>query len=160
MLKTNIWEDGVDWNGLVFPATLRSLKPYSSKVPSIKPASLYDGKETGEIVFDIHRQAEDSKKAQSSAIRDIDKIKAIDVPWITYLMFFGLIMCAASIGCYFALVLLRVALHVILPIVIFFIFGVAAILLLITFEGFREEETRDCHRLSDLHNKIKLENKH
>lgn len=108
MLKTNIWEDGVDWNGLIFPATLKSLKPYSSKVPSIKPPSLYDGKETGEIVFDIHRQAEESKKAQALAIRDIDKIKAVDVPWKSYLTFFGLIMCAASIGCYFAIILLRV----------------------------------------------------
>lgn len=156
MLKTNIWEDGVQWNGLVFPTTLKSLKPFTSKVPSIKPASNYEGKETGEIVFDIHRQAEESKKAQTLAIRDIDKIKAIDVPWITYLLLFGVIMCAASIGCYFAIVLLRVSLGVILPIVISFIIGVAAVLVLITFEGFREEETRDCHRLGELHNKIKL----
>ncbi len=69
-------------------------------------------------------------------------------------------MCAASIGCYFAIILLRVSLHVILPIVICFVIGVAGILVLITFEGFREEETRDCHRMSELHNKIKLENKH
>jgi hypothetical protein len=63
MLKTNIWEDDVEWNGLVFPATLKSLKPFTSKVPSIKPVGIYEGKETGEIVFDIHRQAEQSRKS-------------------------------------------------------------------------------------------------
>jgi len=158
MLKTNIWEDGVEWNGLVHPATLKLLKPFSSKCPSIKPASAYEGKETGEIVFDIHIQAEKSRQAQTQAIKDIDKIKNIDVPWKTYLCLFGFLMCVATVGCYFAIILLRVELYVIIPIVIAFIIGVAAILALITFEGFREEETRDCYKLSELHNQIKSAN--
>lgn len=54
-------------------------------------------------------------------------------------------MTAAAVGCYFGLVLLRVKLGVIIPILIAFILGIALVLLLITFEGFREEETRDCH---------------
>jgi len=121
---------------------------------------VYEGKETGEIVFDIHRQAEQSKIAQYQAIKEIDKIKAIDVPWKFYLSVFALSMIGASIGCYFALILLRVPIGVILPIVIVFVLSVFAVLLLITFEGFREEETRDCHKLSHLHNKLKNESKH
>lgn len=93
------------------------------------------------------------------AIKEIDKIKAIDVPWKTYLTLFAVIMIAAAIGCYFALILLRVKIGVILPIVIVFVIATAAVLLLITFEGFREEETRDCYKLSDLHNKLKKESK-
>ena len=69
-------------------------------------------------------------------------------------------MIGASIGCYFALILLRVSIGVILPIVIVFVIGTAGVLLLITFEGFREEETRDCYKLSELHNKLKEESKH
>ena len=63
MYKTNIWEEDVEWNGLVFPVTLKSLKPFSSKAPSIKPPTIYEGKQTGEIVFDIHQQAEESKRS-------------------------------------------------------------------------------------------------
>jgi hypothetical protein len=43
--------------------TLKSLKPYVQKALSIKPAKTYAGRETGEIGFDIHSQAVESKKA-------------------------------------------------------------------------------------------------
>jgi hypothetical protein len=68
-------------------------------------------------------------------------------------------MIAAAIGCYFAIQLLRVPVSVLVPIIIFFLLGVALALALITWEGFKEEEIRDCEIMANLHNNLKNENK-
>lgn len=159
MYQSNVWDESVTWDGVVFPAVLKSLKPYNNKALSIKPSAVYEGRETGEIVFDIQRQALNSKKQMSDMIKQIDKIKAIDVPWKSYLFLFGLIMIAAAIGSYFAIQLLRVPVSVLVPIIIFFLLGVALALALITWEGFKEEEIRDCEIMANLHNNLKNENK-
>lgn len=68
-------------------------------------------------------------------------------------------MIVAAIGCYFALQLLRVSVQVLVPIIVIFLIGVALALALITWEGFKEEEIRDCEIMANLHNNLKNENK-
>jgi len=55
--ETNYWEQGVEWNGCIFPVTLDKLKKdYKFTSSAIKPAKHYfdQGKETGEVGFDLH----------------------------------------------------------------------------------------------------------
>jgi hypothetical protein len=51
--KTNQWEDGIKWNGVIFPAYMKELKPYTDKNNAIRPASLYFGQESGDIAYDL-----------------------------------------------------------------------------------------------------------
>jgi hypothetical protein len=69
MYQSNVWDESVTWDGVVFPAVLQSLKPYNNKALSIKPSAVYEGRVTGEIVFDIQRQALNSKKHMSDMIK-------------------------------------------------------------------------------------------
>jgi len=55
--KTNVWEDGVRFNGVVHPMTAKNLKVYTDKNPAILGIEKYTGKITGDVAFDLQTKA-------------------------------------------------------------------------------------------------------
>ena len=155
--KTNIWEEGTKWNGVIFPACLSQLKPHTEKNNAIKPDATYEGKETGDIHYDLGTHVKKSIEKQSFAITEIDRIKAIDVPWKIYLGVFAVLMIGAAIGTYFVAMTIRIPIGSLVGIIIAFIIGLGAVFGLITFFGFKAEEIKDVSKLCDFYNQIKLE---
>lgn len=51
--KTNVWEDGVKFNGVVHPLGASDLKEYKDHNPAIRPINTYIGKKTGDVAFDL-----------------------------------------------------------------------------------------------------------
>lgn len=144
---------------MIFPVTLGSLKPYKFRSTAIRPAQDYlsSGKETGEVGFDLHYMAKKSKTHIMNNLKEIDRIRKIDVPWIMYIIIFVLLMAGAIVASYFALSILRIEKSSLIPMCFFFIVGLAIAFLFITFLGVQQEEVRDCEKLSHLQNKIKEE---
>lgn len=55
--KTNVWEDGVRFNGVVHPMTAKQIKEFTDTVPSILPSAKYTGKITGNCSFDLQSKS-------------------------------------------------------------------------------------------------------
>ena len=159
MFKTNFWEDGVEWNGLVFPQTLDKLNPFSYKTVAVRDPQLYlkRGGETGEVGFDLHVMAQRSNSVVEKSLKQIDRIRALDVPWVKYLVLFTTLMSGAIAACIVALSQLRVETNTLVTLCVVFILALAVTLLFITFLSIQQEEIRDSYRLADLQNKIKGE---
>ena len=135
MFETNYWEDSITWNGVIFPATLDTLKPFVFKSAAVRPAKEYlaSMKETGEIGFDLHYLAKRSKQKVAENLKSIDRLRKIDVPWIKYIIVFSILMTGSIVACFFALSMLRIAQSTLIPICVFFIIGLALAFVFITF---------------------------
>lgn len=136
-----------------------SLKPYKFRSTAIRPAQEYLnlGQETGEVGFDLHFMAKKSKAQIVANLKEIDRIRKIDVPWVFYIVVFVVLMAGAIIASYFALSILRIEKTALIPLCFFFIIGLGIAFLFITFLGIQQEEVRDSQKLSQLQNKIKVE---
>ncbi len=100
MYTTNVWEEGYNWNGVIFPVTKSQLKPYNNKDSAIKGNDNYIGRETGDIGFDLYWLSKKSFEAQQFAISEIDRIKKLDVPWKCYIAAYVVLMVLAALGCW------------------------------------------------------------
>lgn len=100
MYTTNVWEEGYNWNGVIFPATKSQLKPFTNKDSAIKGHENYIGRETGDIGFDLYWLSKKSYEAQQFAISEIDRIKKLDVPWKCYIAAYVVMMALAAVGCW------------------------------------------------------------
>ena len=94
-----------------------------------------------------------------SDLKEIDRIRKVDVPWKFYLFVFTVCMAGSIIACYFGLSYLRVKRETLIPICVFFILGMALGLAFITFLGMQQEEVSDSYKMATLHNKISHEQK-
>ena len=90
-------------------------------------------------------------------MKAIDRLRKIDVPWIKYIILFSLLMTGSIVACFFALSMLRIAQSTLIPICVFFLIGLAAAFVFITFLAIQQEEIQDCQKLTDLQNKIRVE---
>jgi hypothetical protein len=62
--KANQWEDGIKWNGVVFPATSSYTKVFTeAKNPAIRKVEEYIGIEAGDITFDLSTQVRKSRES-------------------------------------------------------------------------------------------------
>lgn len=67
------------------------------------------------------------------SLQKIDRIRALDVPWIKYLVLFTILMSGAIAACILALSRLRVEITTLVTICVVFVLALAATLLFITF---------------------------
>ena len=73
MYTTNVWEEGYNWNGVIFPATKSQIKPFTNKDSAIKGHENYIGRETGDIGFDLYWLSKKSYDAQGIEVTDIGR---------------------------------------------------------------------------------------
>ncbi len=155
--KTNQWEDGIKWNGVIFPACKSQLKEYADKNNAIRPPFNYFGQESGDIAYDLQTHVKKSQEKQAFAVFEIDRIKAIDVPWKFYLVIYICLNVSAAIGCYYASMNYRIQTGVLLGIMVGFLVALSIMFGVITFFGFKAEEVRDVEKLCHYYNQIKEE---
>lgn len=157
--KANQWEDGIRWNGVVFPATRAYAKSYKDRNPAIQNAESYKKQETGDVTFDMWTHHELSLAKQAFAIEEIDRIKKLDVPWKLYLAIYLVLLTLATILCIwmgFAYLFDTWSLMLSLAGFLACITGAFG---LITFFGFMAEEEKDAKKLCNHLNQIKIERK-
>jgi len=152
-----MWDDDVDWNGVIFPVTLRTIKDFKGSNVAIRSPKTYQEVDAGEVSFDIQSSVRRSRKRMAETIAQIDRIRAVDVPWRMYLIMFIILMILLGLitgGLFQSLrlptsfMILAMVSLVVLMIIIF---------LCITFFGFKQEEIQDAKRLAALYNEIKVE---
>lgn len=81
----------------------------------------------------MHHQANQSTKQISENLKQIDRIRKIDAPWIFYLVTFLVLMVGAILATYFTLAILKLGQGTLIPLCVFFIIGMAAAFAFITF---------------------------
>ncbi len=134
----------------MFPATIKSIKPYTFRSVAIRDAKQYFGQQTGEVGFDLHFLAKASKTKIVTNLKEIDRIRKIDVPWIWYIVLFAIIMAGSIVACFFGLSMLRTSNSVLIPVCVFFIIGIALAFIFVTMLSIQQEEVNDCYKLSEL----------
>jgi hypothetical protein len=84
-----------------------------------------------------------SGEKQAFAIAEIDRIKAVDVPWKLFLGIYIFLNFSAAIGCYHASMNYRIKTSTLLLIMFAFLAALSIMFAVITFFGFKAEEHRD-----------------
>ena len=51
--QTNMWDDDVEWNGVIFPVNLATIKDFKGSNVAIRNPKNYQDVEAGEVSFDI-----------------------------------------------------------------------------------------------------------
>lgn len=144
------------WNGVVFPATRAYLKAYADRNPAINSKN-FESTETGDVTYDMWNQYKRSVKSQSKAIAEIDRIKALDVPWKRYIIYYISLLVTAVAVSIFVGITYRIPTGQIAGISSAFLVCLSIAFGLITFFGFMAEEEQDVEKLCDLYNRIKKE---
>jgi len=96
--KTDVWDDTIQWSGLIHPAVLKDIKPFKMKEFLEKTKETRNPNvQQDHILHDLPVEVNKSRKAMADTIMEIDRIKATDVPWRTYGSLF--IVFSFLIGC-------------------------------------------------------------
>lgn len=93
------------------------------------------------------------------AITEIDRIKAIDVPWKCYLATYVVLVVLAALGAYVVGMTYRVQSSLVITICVVFLITLTIMFMVITFFGFMAEEVVDVEKLCHFYNLIKRERK-
>ena len=48
-----MWDDDIDWNGVIYPVTLRAIKDFKGSNVAIRNPKTYQEVDAGEVSFDI-----------------------------------------------------------------------------------------------------------
>ena len=151
-----MWDDDIEWNGVIFPVSLSTIKDFKGSNVAIRNPKCYQEVEAGEVSFDIQASVRRSRKHMVETIAEIDRIRAVDVPWRMYLIMFIILMLLLGLitGGLFQFLRLPTAFMVLamITLVVLMVF----IFLAITFFGFKEEEIEDAKKLANLYNNIKV----
>jgi len=100
----------------------------------------YIGVEAGDITFDLSSQVRKSRDSQKFAISEIDRIKAVDVPWKCYLVLYTILIIGAAVGSFIVGMTYRVNSNLIVMICAGFMVSLTVMFMIITFFGFKAEE--------------------
>ena len=154
--QANMWDDNVEWNGVIFPVNLKTIKDFKGSNVAIRNPKSYQDVEAGEVSFDIQASVRRSRKHMADTIAEIDRIRAVDVPWRMYLIMFIILMILLGVitGGLFQYLRLPTTFMVLamISLVVLMVF----IFLAITFFGFKQEEIEDAKKLANLYNDIKV----
>lgn len=135
--QTNMWDDDYEWNGVIFPVNLKTIKDFKGSNVAIRNPKNYQDIEAGEVSFDIQASVRRSRKHMAETIYEIDRIRAVDVPWRMYLIMFIILMILLGLitGGLFQYIRLPTKFMILtmLTLVVFMIL----IFILITFCGFK-----------------------
>jgi hypothetical protein len=127
---------------------MRPLVPFKIGKKSVKDKKNYKNENSGEIEFDLKSNM---RKIRNEMTRDnelYDKIKATDVPYKWVVLGFIVFLFLMAVGSYIGQSRFKISLKYILWANVAFFFVQVAILTMITFYCFKQEEVRDCKRLA------------
>lgn len=159
MYKTKFWESGCKWNGVIFPIEESEVKQQKRKhdVSDIIINVADKGDCEDDIRCSIGDKVSACRAAMTQAISDIDKIRAVDVPIKTYITLYIVFMLFTFALAYIMTGVMRLYIALSIVLIIFLILGNTFAFGLITYIGFKEEESADAKKLACLYNQIKQE---
>ena len=156
--QTSFWEEGLSWNGVIFPtenSEVRKVKRQFNSTDVVISDRAELRKFDDDVRCYLSEKVESSKAEMSEAIKQIDDIRRVEVPVPLYLVLYFLGMILAFGLSYIMLAVLRLYYVLAIILVVFLIVGITFAMGFITYLGFVEEETRDSCRMADLYNTIK-----
>ena len=151
-----MWDDNVEWNGVIFPVNLKTIKDFKGSNVAIRNPKSYQDLEAGEVSFDIQASVRRSRKHMADTIAEIDRIRAVDVPWRMYLIMFIILMILLGLITGGLFQYLRLPTTFMILAMISLVVLMVFIFLAITFFGFKQEEIEDAKKLATLYNDIKV----
>jgi hypothetical protein len=157
--KTSFWEEGIDWNGVVYPVTAQEIKPSPRKFDISDIAINLADKDmlNGDVRCDIPNHVVRSKNAMGQAIKDIDKIREIEVRWKLFLCLWTVTLLVVFGLAYVLNAVVRLPRKTAVGLSVFLIVACTLAYAFITFIQFYEENIDDAKKLTELYNKVRTE---